>query len=50
VHRHFAGRRSRSFQNLNLGAIVDVLGDLGEIAHIEPLRTDRAFFKVSASI
>jgi hypothetical protein len=30
------GRRSRAFQNFNLAAIVDVLGDLGEIAHIEP--------------
>jgi hypothetical protein len=27
-------------------AVMDVLGDLGEIAHIEPLRTERALFKV----
>jgi hypothetical protein len=41
-----ARRRSRSSQRLNLAAIMDVLGDLGEIAHIEPLRTDRASFEV----
>jgi hypothetical protein len=31
----------RPFQNFNL-TVVDVLDDLGEIAHIEPLRTQRA--------
>jgi hypothetical protein len=46
VHRRLAWRRSRSFQYFDLAAIMDVLGDLGEIAHIEPLRTDRALFKV----
>jgi hypothetical protein len=35
VHRLIAWR-CWSFQNFNLAAIVDVLGDLGEIAHVEP--------------
>jgi hypothetical protein len=43
VHWPFAGWL-RSFQYVNLAAM-DVLGDLGEIAHIEPQRTDRAFWK-----
>jgi hypothetical protein len=46
VHGLFARRRTRSFQNVNLAAIMNVIGDLGEIAHIEPLLTGRALFKV----
>jgi hypothetical protein len=42
----FARRRTRSFQNVNLAAIMNVIGELGEIAHIEPPRTDRALFEV----
>src|ERR1700730_4792887 len=46
VHRSFAGRRFRSFQNLNLAAVMDVLGDLREIAKIKPSCTDTAFFEM----
>jgi hypothetical protein len=46
VDRSFAWRWCRSFQNFNLAAIADVLGELGEIAHIKPLRADRAFFEM----
>jgi hypothetical protein len=45
VHRTFAGRRDWPFQNFNL-AVVDVLDDLGEISHIEPLRAGRALHEV----
>jgi hypothetical protein len=45
MHRPFARRRDRPFQNLNL-VVVDVLDDLGEIAHIEPLPTGRALHEV----
>jgi hypothetical protein len=30
----------------NLAVIMDVLGALGEIAHIKPLRADRALFEM----
>jgi hypothetical protein len=45
VHRRIVWRWW-PFQNFDLAAIVDVLGDLGEIAHIEPLRTDRGLIEV----
>jgi hypothetical protein len=34
-----------TFADLNL-RVVDMLGDLTEIAHVEPSRTDRAFHEV----
>jgi hypothetical protein len=50
VYRLFACRRARTFQSFNFAAVMDVLRDLGKIAHIEPfiepLQTGRAFFKV----
>jgi hypothetical protein len=39
-------RRYWPFQNFNLATIVDMLGDLSEIAPIKPLRADRAFFEM----
>jgi hypothetical protein len=48
VYRLFDCRRAWTFQSFNLAAVMDVLGDLGEIAHIEPLRADWAFIEVIA--
>jgi hypothetical protein len=45
LQQPFAGRSDWPCQNFDL-AVVHVLDDLGEIAHIEPLRSDRAFCKV----
>src|ERR1700730_16596491 len=46
LYRPLAWRRVRTFQHFNLAVVMDVLGDLDEIAHIEPPRTDRALFEV----
>jgi hypothetical protein len=46
VHRAFAWRRAGTFQNFNLADVMNVLGDLGKIAHIKPLRADRAFLEL----
>ena len=48
MYRPFACRQQWTFQNFNPAAVMDVLGDLGEIAHIESLRADRAFIEVIA--
>jgi hypothetical protein len=48
-----ASRGGSPFCNLYLTGIVDVLGDLAEIAHIEPLAAGGAFhvvFGCSASV
>jgi hypothetical protein len=42
-------RRLWSLQNFNLTVVMHVVGDLGEIAHVEPLRTDQAFLECSIS-
>jgi hypothetical protein len=46
LRRTLARRRPRSDLQLNLAVIVDVLGHLGKVAHVEPLFADRAFLKM----
>jgi hypothetical protein len=45
VHRSFSGRE-RFVGKFNLAAVMDMIGDLTEIAHIEPLLADRALHEM----
>jgi hypothetical protein len=47
--RSLARRPSGAFYNFNVAGIVDMLGGLPEVAHIEPCCTDRAFHEERSS-